>query len=78
VNKNRKPNANNIGALKVILPAHNVASQLNILIPVGTAIVGIVTWPFFFFKVFHSLRTGRANRSASGSPEHKDDCVLLE
>ena len=33
-----KPVAHNIGVVKVILPPYIVASQLNILIPVGTAI----------------------------------------
>jgi hypothetical protein len=39
VNKNRKPNANSIGVLNVIRPAHRVASHEKILIPVGTAII---------------------------------------
>jgi hypothetical protein len=39
VNKNIKPIANNIGVLKSKDPPHIVAIQLNILIPVGTAII---------------------------------------
>ena len=37
VNRNRKPIANNMGVSKVIEPCHIVASQLNTLTPVGTA-----------------------------------------
>jgi len=39
VNKKIKPLANNIGVVKTILPPNIVAIQLNILIPVGTAII---------------------------------------
>jgi hypothetical protein len=39
VNKNIKPLANNIGVFKTILPPNIVATQLKILIPVGTAII---------------------------------------
>jgi hypothetical protein len=39
VNKNTNPNANNIGVLYLILPPYNVPNQLNILIPVGTAMI---------------------------------------
>jgi len=39
VNKKIKPIANNIGVLKDKEPSHIVANQLNILIPVGTAII---------------------------------------
>jgi len=39
VNKNTNPNANNIGVLYLILPPYIVPSQLNIFIPVGTAII---------------------------------------
>jgi hypothetical protein len=39
VNKKIKPTANKPGVLKSIDPPHKVASQLNILIPVGTAII---------------------------------------
>lgn len=39
VNKKIKPTANKAGVLKSIDPPHKVASQLNILIPVGTAII---------------------------------------
>ena len=38
VNRKRKPKANIIGVLNSIEPCHIVAIQLNILIPVGTAI----------------------------------------
>jgi hypothetical protein len=34
-----KPLANNIGVFRTILPPNIVAIQLNILIPVGTAII---------------------------------------
>jgi hypothetical protein len=39
VNKKIKPNANNKGGRICSLPPHNVASQLKILMPVGTAII---------------------------------------
>jgi hypothetical protein len=39
VNKKINPIANNIGVLKRIDPSHIVAIQLNIFIPVGTAII---------------------------------------
>lgn len=39
VNRKIKPIANNPGVLRSIDPPHNVASQLNILIPVGIAII---------------------------------------
>lgn len=39
VNRNRNPNAHNTGVLKFILPPYIVAIQLNIFIPVGTAII---------------------------------------
>jgi hypothetical protein len=39
VNKNIKPVAHNIGVDKLIFPPYIVASQLKILIPVGTAII---------------------------------------
>ena len=41
-NWNRKPRQNSIGALNWILPPHIVASQLKILIPVGTAMAMVV------------------------------------
>lgn len=39
VNRNTNPSANSIGVLYRILPPYNVPSQLNIFIPVGTAII---------------------------------------
>jgi len=33
------PKANNIGVTNLILPPYNVANQLNIFTPVGTAII---------------------------------------
>lgn len=39
VNKNKNPTAKSIGVLNSMLPPHIVASQLKILIPVGTAII---------------------------------------
>jgi hypothetical protein len=39
VNKKMKPFANNIGVFNTILPPNIVATQLKILIPVGTAII---------------------------------------
>jgi hypothetical protein len=39
VNKNKNPNANNIGVLNEIDPPQAVAIQLKILIPVGTPII---------------------------------------
>jgi hypothetical protein len=38
VNKAKNPNTNNNGVLNFKLPPYRVASQLKILIPVGTAI----------------------------------------
>ena len=39
VNRNSTPIAHIIGVLNVILPPYIVANQLNIFIPVGTAII---------------------------------------
>lgn len=39
VNKKIKPLANNIGVLNTIFPPNIVATQLKILMPVGTAII---------------------------------------
>ena len=39
VNKNKNPTANIIGVAQYIEEFHNVANQLNILIPVGTAMI---------------------------------------
>jgi hypothetical protein len=39
VNKSKKPTIHNIGVLNFITPPHIVANQLNIFIPVGTAII---------------------------------------
>jgi len=39
VNKNKNPNPHNIGVVNFILPPYIVANQLNIFIPVGTAII---------------------------------------
>jgi hypothetical protein len=39
VKRNKKPKAKSIGVSKVMEPPHIVAIQLNILIPVGTAII---------------------------------------
>jgi hypothetical protein len=39
VNKNINPVDHNIGVLNTIFPPYIVANQLNILIPVGTAII---------------------------------------
>jgi hypothetical protein len=39
VNRNINPNAKYIGVTNLILPPYNVPNQLNILIPVGTAII---------------------------------------
>jgi hypothetical protein len=41
VNITTKPNANNIEGVKCNIPPYVVASQLNILIPVGTAIINV-------------------------------------
>jgi hypothetical protein len=39
VNKKINPKAHNIGVFNLILPPYIVPNQLNILIPVGTAII---------------------------------------
>jgi hypothetical protein len=39
VNKNKNPIAHIIGVLYLILPPNIVANQLNIFMPVGTAII---------------------------------------
>jgi hypothetical protein len=39
VNKTKKPAENRKGVLHIIAPPYMVANQLNILIPVGTAII---------------------------------------
>jgi len=41
VNITTKPNANNIEGVKCIDPPYVVANQLNIFIPVGTAIINV-------------------------------------
>jgi len=41
VNKKMNPIAHNIGVVNLIDPAYIVPNQLKILIPVGTAILGI-------------------------------------
>jgi hypothetical protein len=41
VNITTKPNANSIEGVKCIDPPYVVANQLNILIPVGTAIINV-------------------------------------
>jgi hypothetical protein len=41
VNINTKPKANNIEGVNFIDPPYEVANQLNILIPVGTAIINV-------------------------------------
>jgi hypothetical protein len=42
VNKSKKPKQNTKGVLKSNKPPHIVANQLNIFIPVGTAIIIVV------------------------------------
>jgi len=42
VNKHKKANENKNAGEKKKLPSHNVANQLKILIPVGTAIIIVV------------------------------------
>jgi hypothetical protein len=39
VNKTKNPPTQYIGVFNLILPPHNVAIQLKIFIPVGTAII---------------------------------------
>ena len=39
VKRKIKPSANSMGVFKLIEPPHIVAIQLNIVIPVGTAII---------------------------------------
>jgi len=39
VNKNMKPVAHSIGVVNLTLPPYMVVSQLNIFIPVGTAMI---------------------------------------
>jgi hypothetical protein len=41
VNINTKPSANNIAGVNLIEPPYEVANQLNIFIPVGTAIINV-------------------------------------
>jgi len=41
VNITTKPRANNIDGVKCIVPPYVVANQLNIFIPVGTAIINV-------------------------------------
>jgi hypothetical protein len=42
VNKNKKPKAKRLGTINMISPVNKVANQLNILIPVGTAMIDVV------------------------------------
>ena len=39
----KKPSANSIGVSRCSTPRHSVASQEKILIPVGTAMIAVVT-----------------------------------
>jgi hypothetical protein len=43
VNIVRKPRANSIGVSRCSTPRHSVASQEKILMPVGTAMIAVVT-----------------------------------
>ena len=43
VNIVRKPSANSIGVSRCSTPLHSVASQEKILMPVGTAMIAVVT-----------------------------------
>ena len=43
VNIVRKPSANSIGVSRCSTPRHSVASQEKILMPVGTAMIAVVT-----------------------------------
>src|SRR5512134_2955765 len=43
VNMVRKPSANSIGVSRCSTPRHSVASQEKILMPVGTAMIAVVT-----------------------------------
>jgi len=53
VNKNKNPNTNNIGTVNLIEPPHNVAIQLNILIPVGTAIIIVAAVKYALISIFN-------------------------
>jgi hypothetical protein len=44
VNKIKKAITNNTGVFTYMLPVHSVAVQLNILMPVGTAIIIVMAW----------------------------------
>ena len=43
VNMHRKPSAKSIGVSRCSTPRHSVASQEKILMPVGTAMIAVVT-----------------------------------
>lgn len=45
------PTANNIGVVNQMLPPYIVANQLNILIPVGTAIIIVAAVKYDLVKV---------------------------
>jgi cellobiose-specific phosphotransferase system component IIC len=53
VNKNRNPNTNSRGACNLITPPHNVAIQLKILIPVGTAIIIVAAVKYARISIFN-------------------------
>ena len=57
VNKKMKPKAKKIGAFNTTELPHKVANQLNILIPVGIAILWIVnSFDYYANQTFHSTR----------------------
>ena len=52
VNRNINPNAKYIGVTNLILPPYNVPNQLNILIPVGTAIIIVAAVKYALVSMF--------------------------
>jgi hypothetical protein len=52
VNKNKNPNANNIGVFNLNVPPYKVANQLNIFIPVGTAIIIVAAVKYALVSTF--------------------------
>jgi hypothetical protein len=52
VNKNINPNAKYIGVTNFMLPPYSVPNQLNIFIPVGTAIIIVAAVKYALVSTF--------------------------
>ena len=55
MNKAKNPKVNNKGVVNLKLPPYNVANQLKILIPVGTAITIVAAVKYALVKNLDSI-----------------------